>query len=102
MTDMSSFLEKLEKVNIPSEAIIRATKIPTLLKKIKKLQEIPNQDEYHIRGRAASLLEKRNAALTPGPVVVDSTEETGSDKSPTPTRADGDVIGPFSKLSGKF
>ena len=101
MIDMSSFLEKLEETDIPSKTIIRATRIPRLLKEIKKLQEIPNQDEFDIKGRAGSLLEKWEAALNFVPLVIDLTE-SGSGKSPTSIPDDSDGLSACISPSSKF
>ena len=99
MSDMSSILKELEEMKIPSKTIIRATRIPKLLKLIKELPEIPNQDEFDLKGRAGSLRDKWNATLEPVALAIDLTDES---ELPTPRYDDGDGLGASLSPSSKF
>jgi len=85
MGEMSSFLKKLEKIESPPETVIRATKVLKVLKKINKLNELPGDDEFEIKGRAARLLEKWSSQEVLSLVIDPTTSK--SESSPPPTRS---------------
>jgi hypothetical protein len=82
--EMSSYLSKLEGLGSPPGSAISRTKICKVLKCIKKLEEIPRDDELHIKERAENLFDKWNPILdahpkvikAPQPEVIDLTEES--------------------------
>jgi hypothetical protein len=85
MGEISSFLKKLEKIESPPETIIRATGILKVLKKIRKLDEIPRDDDFEIKGRAARLHEKWSSQEVL-PLVIDPTTSKSESSTP-PTRS---------------
>lgn len=68
---MTLCLKELEGVEDPPERIIRATRMPTLFRKVKKLESIPREDEIHIKERAMALYERFNAILNPQDQAAD-------------------------------
>jgi len=104
MNKISSYLQTLEGIRSPLEAIIRATKIDKVLRAIKRLPEIPRESEFHLKKRATSLLEEWNPTLDPQerpaatntaqnqseivsqPLIIDLTDSSESEPSPQPTR----------------
>ena len=92
---MSSYLSKLEGLGSPPSSSISETKICKVLKRIKELEEIPRDDELHIKKRAENLFNKWKLILdtqpkvikTPQLVVIDLTEasqEVEATKAPQP------------------
>lgn len=79
MASMASYFDKLEKHTDLEVSIIRSTKINKVLKMIVKLNQIPKDETFNIRGRAMNILSSwktvLDAADTPGP----------ADKSDKPT-----------------
>jgi len=63
MKAMSSYLKRLERMATPSRSAVRATSVHKLLKKIKNLDEIPRDDGFSFKERAAKLLEKWKASM---------------------------------------
>lgn len=63
MKAMSSYLKRLERMVTPSRSAVRATSVHKLLKKIKNLDEIPRDDRFSFKERAAKLLEKWKASM---------------------------------------
>ncbi|KAH7309374.1 hypothetical protein BKA65DRAFT_485469 [Rhexocercosporidium sp. MPI-PUGE-AT-0058] len=63
MKDMSAYLRKLERMRDPPGSVLRITRIAKLLKRIKNLDEIPRDDQYSFKKRAARLLEKWATSL---------------------------------------
>lgn len=72
MDAMSLCLKQLEMAEDPSKIIIIATRVSTLLRKIKKLESIPREDKLRIKKRAAALYERFNAILNPSDQAADS------------------------------
>lgn len=64
MKDMSLFLQKLEKLEIP-EAVLRETKLRRLLERILAQREIPMDAELKFTERATNLFNRYNAILFP-------------------------------------
>lgn len=60
---MSEYIAKLEGYAELEVSIIRATKINKVLKAIKKLDEIPKEDEFNFKSRSETLLQKWNKIL---------------------------------------
>ena len=73
MKAMSSYLKKLEKMATPSRSAVRATSIHKLLKKIKNLDEIPRDDKFSFKERAAKVLEKWKASWGKEDLATSST-----------------------------
>lgn len=63
MKSMSEFLAKLETFPDLEVKIIKATKINKVLKAILKLDAIPNEDEFQLKPRSQTLLDKWNKLL---------------------------------------
>jgi hypothetical protein len=55
---MSAYLKMVKEFKSPSPSVIRATKINKVLKRIRRLGEIPGDSKFHFKERAASLLGK--------------------------------------------
>ena len=99
MSDISSILIEFKEMKILLETIIRTIRIPKLLKLIKKLPEILNQDKFDLKGRAGSLRDKWNATLKPVALAIDLTDES---ELPTPRYDDSDRLGTSLSPSSKF
>jgi hypothetical protein len=70
--EMSSYLSKLEGLGSPPGSAISETKICKILKCIKKLEEIPRDDELHIKKRAENLFDKWKPILDAQPKIVET------------------------------
>ena len=70
--EMSSYLTKLEGLGSPPSSAISETKICKILKCIKKLEEIPRDDELHIKKRAENLFDKWKPILDAQPKIVET------------------------------
>ena len=58
MKEMSLYLKKLEKIEIPSRIIADDTRIRKVLKKVLNLDQIPRDGKFSFKERVARLLEK--------------------------------------------
>ena len=61
MSEMSVYLKKLEDIANPSRSAVHAAKIHKVLKAIKKLDNIPQEEAFRFKERATALHEKWNA-----------------------------------------
>jgi hypothetical protein len=64
MAAISKCLKKLERMITPSKIVLTRTKISKVLKRIKKLDQIPKDDEFHFKKRATRLVEKWDVILS--------------------------------------
>jgi hypothetical protein len=55
---MLAYLKIVKEFENPSPSVIRATKINKVLKRIRKLGEIPRDGKFYFKERTASLLRK--------------------------------------------
>lgn len=107
---MSLYLGQLEDVKTPPGAVIRATRMTTLLRKIKGVENIPGEGSLRITERATHLHEKFKAILrseeTARAELIDLTGSSDSEQSSEPTsnrRTEGEASRKWQKTahSGK-
>lgn len=81
MKEMSLYLKKLEKIEIPSRIIADDTRIRKVLKKVLNLDQIPRDGKFSFKERVARLLEKwKENWEKEEPITASSTAQPISDR----------------------